>query len=451
MGDMQQNSPIGQENDSLQPRLEVSIVGGGIIGVITALGLLHRGMHVTIYERVEKFEEVGAAIAFTGVARECMQRLNPSVLEALARVGRSSPHERQRYWDGFHPRTKESAMQEESSLLFDVPEGDLAYWACLRSHFLNGMVGLLPEGTVQFGKQVVNYTEGGGSDKVVLHFADGTTAGADVVIGCDGIHSATRKLLLGKGHPASNPTYTHKTFFRALVPFPGALAALGADKANDCCIHVGPDAHVISFPTNDGKMYNIFIATHDPQEWSDPYTMTAMSTREELSSALQSWGPHIAEIIGLLPENIIKYGAFDMAENPAPTYASGRVCVAGDAAHASSPFHGAGACMGVEDALVLAELLGHVQSLPVSARPRCLSAALQTYSAVRIERTQWLVQSSRDICDIYQWRYHGTGEDSAKCKAEFDWRGKKIGHFDVDAMVAESRTEYEKLAASAVH
>jgi salicylate hydroxylase len=69
-----------------------------------------------------------------------------------------------------------------------------------------------------------------------------------LVIGCDGIHSVTRKLLLGKEHPASNPSYTHKTVFRALVPFPGAIAALGADKASDYCLHLGPDAHMISFP-----------------------------------------------------------------------------------------------------------------------------------------------------------------------------------------------------------
>lgn len=69
-----------------------------------------------------------------------------------------------------------------------------------------------------------------------------------LVIGCDGIHSATRKLLLGADHPAAKPGYTHKIVFRAIVPFPGAVDALGADKANDYCLHLGPDAHMISFP-----------------------------------------------------------------------------------------------------------------------------------------------------------------------------------------------------------
>lgn len=442
MGDTRQNG-FGVANDSTRPPLDVAIVGGGIIGVVVALGFLHRGMRVTVYERASTFHEIGAAIAFTGVARECMQRLNPDMHEVLRQVGRKSPHEKVRYWDGFNPRTKEAAEMEETSLLFDVPEGDLAFWACLRSHFLLGMAAQLPKGTMQFGKQLVEYVDAEGSDKVVLRFEDGTTAESDVLIGCDGIHSATRKLLLGADHPASKPSYTHKTVFRAIVPFADAVAALGSDKANDYCLHLGPDAHMISFPVNNNQMYNVFLAIHDYGEWKDPYAMTAPSTRDEILAALHGWGPHVREVVGLMPEKLIKYGVFDMADNPAPTYASGRVCLAGDAAHASSPFHGAGACMGVEDALVLGELLDQVQHLGVSARPRALKAALQAFSAVRLERSQWLVQSSRDMGDIYEWRYPTTGKDSAKCKAEFERRARKIWDFDVDSMVAESKREYE--------
>lgn len=92
-----------------EPPLDVAIVGGGIIGVITALGLLHRGMRVTIYERAAKWPDIGAAFAFTGVARECMQSMDPKILEALGRVAHRSPAETVRYWDGFHPRTKQAA------------------------------------------------------------------------------------------------------------------------------------------------------------------------------------------------------------------------------------------------------------------------------------------------------------------------------------------------------
>jgi salicylate hydroxylase len=191
-------------------------------------------------------------------------------------------------------------------------------------------------------------------------------------------------------------------------------------------------------------VFNLLIAVHDPDEWPHPTTMTVRSTRQEASVALRGWGPQMADIVGLFPEELTKYGVFDMADNPPPSYASGRVCVAGDAAHASSPFHGAGVCMGVEDALVLAELLADVQRLPVDARPASLTAALQAYSAVRMPRTRWCMQSSRDMGDIWEWRYSATGQDGVKIKAEFEARARKIWDFDVDAMVSEARLEYER-------
>lgn len=190
-------------------------------------------------------------------------------------------------------------------------------------------------------------------------------------------------------------------------------------------------------------MSNIFFAIHDHGEWQEPSSMTAPSKRDEVSTALQSWGPHIREAILLLPETLTMYGVFDLADNPPPTYASGRVCIAGDAAHASSPFHGAGVGMGVEDALVLSELLSDVQDLAVADRLRSLPAALEAYSAVRMERTRWLMQSARDMGDILEWRYAATGQDSAKIKTEFEGRARKIWDFDVDKMVVESRREYE--------
>lgn len=68
------------------------------------------------------------------------------------------------------------------------------------------------------------------------------------VIGCDGIRSRTRQLLLGEDNPASYASYTHKVSYRAVVPIAGAIAALGDDKANNQCAHMGPNAHAVSYP-----------------------------------------------------------------------------------------------------------------------------------------------------------------------------------------------------------
>lgn len=53
------------------------------------------------------------------------------------------------------------------------------------------------------------------------------------------------------------------------------------------------------------------------------------SSRDEVQNALQSWGPHVTELLMHLPEKVSKWAIFDMADHPAATYASGRIAVAG--------------------------------------------------------------------------------------------------------------------------
>jgi salicylate hydroxylase len=190
---------------------------------------------------------------------------------------------------------------------------------------------------------------------------------------------------------------------------------------------------------------NVFIFLHDPKPWPDPHKMTLEVEKSEIIPALSKWGPGIRDLVEKLPEKVFKWAIFDMADNPADTFARGRVALVGDAAHASSPFHGAGACMGVEDALVLVSVLEKALSNTNRlSKAQAVTAALQAYSAVRLERSQWLVSSSRDMGEIYQWRYPATGSDPAKIKAETESRSKKIWDYDVDQMVAEAKQECER-------
>lgn len=171
------------------------------------------------------------------------------------------------------------------------------------------------------------------------------------------------------------------------------------------------------------------------------------ATRDEVKQHLCKWGPGIREIVEALPEHLTKWGIFDMAENPASTYARGRVCISGDAAHASSPFLGAGAGMGVEDALVLATVLdlatASIRGRGLRIKTSAISAAFQAYSAVRLSRSQWLVRSSREMGELYQWRHPEAGRDPERCRAELESSTRMIWDFDVDGMVAETARRFE--------
>ncbi|KAI0198026.1 hypothetical protein F4808DRAFT_452250 [Astrocystis sublimbata] len=430
--------------------INVAIVGGGIIGVIAALGLQRRGMRVTIYERARTWHKTGVGFAFTSAARDCMKALDPCILDALLRVGEENKHDFNRWWDGFSPKTKAEAESEDNSLLFQVPARDAAYIGCLRSHLQLEMATQLPEGVAQFGKQLESCFDNEGSGKVVLRFVDGETAEADLVIGCDGINSTVRKILLGLDSASAYPGYTHIVAYRTVVPVASVSSALGQDKSNTACMHLGPDAVVVSYPVNKGLLLNISILVHDPNEWPDAEKTTASATRDEVKAVVKDWGPHVRQLVDLLPETLTKWAIFDTGDNPAPTYARGRICIAGDAAHASSPPLGAGACMGVEDALVLAETL--TTALKAGATPdkrAAISTALQAYSSVRMERSQWLVQASREAGNIYQWRHPVAGREAAKCEAAYKPLARKVWDFSVDEMIGDARATCQNMLSGA--
>jgi len=231
------------------PSLEVAIVGGGIIGVMMALGLHRRGIKAVIYERAPSWHEVSAGFAFTGAGRECMQRLDPGILEVLSSISQKTDASTSNsYWDAYHPQTRQDAEDESKALLFRTPNNKLLFWGCVRSQLLLGMAALLPDGAVRFGKQLVSYDDGDECAKVILHFEDGSTAEAHALLGCDGIHSTTRKVLLGADHPASRPGYTHIAAYRTMVPIDVGIAALGEKVAKSGCMHCGPDACLMSYP-----------------------------------------------------------------------------------------------------------------------------------------------------------------------------------------------------------
>jgi salicylate hydroxylase len=137
-----------------------------------------------------------------------------------------------------------------------------------------------------------------------------------------------------------------------------------------------------------------------------------------------------------------------MNNHPAHTYTKGRVAVCGDAAHASSPYHGAGAGFAIEDALVLAELIQKADNLlgagsgsSGKSMAEIIKAALETYSEVRLERTQWLVEGSRYMGEVYQLQH---GRDRERIKEEIDWRSHRIWDYDVGKMVVDATTKLEK-------
>lgn len=264
----------------------------------------------------------------------------------------------------------------------------------------------------------------------------------EVVIACDGIRSRIRELLFT---PAYNAQYTHQLAFRGLVPMDAAIQKLSRYRALRQHMHCGPNAHVMHFPVAKQQLMNVVAFVPDPEEWSRT-SMTAPAQKSEVVEAFRAWSPFVRAVIDLLPEELDKWAVFDTYERPVPKYAERRVALAGDAAHASAPHHGAGAGMGVEDALALMAALtrARVDVDRGVAVGKTLEAALKAYSKARYERSQWLVKSSRQVGWTYEWMAADIGGDMDRAFADIRDRSHQVWHFDVEAMVAEVEREYHR-------
>ncbi|KAG8163817.1 hypothetical protein KVR01_005735 [Diaporthe batatas] len=445
-------------NDSPEGNLEIGIVGGGIVGLILALGLTRRKTAVRVYEQAAGFREIGAGIAFSACARHCMDLVNPAILQALGRCGAvpvsdaDDEDDYLRWIDGFnHHRSEDPAYQRPLAQI-----GGAGFRGFRRDQFLEELVKEVPPGVIELGKRLKKIDENPDNGRVVLTFCDGTSDELDAVIGCDGIKSTTRKHMLGPKNPASYAQYTHKVAYRGLVPMDRATAVLGAWKANNFHHHVGPGAHLTHYPVANNTALNVVVFLSDDEPWpsSDDNSMVSEGTRDEVQAALKDWHPTVLGLVGLLPEKLIKWALFDLGDFPVPRYNDGTVCLAGDAAHASSPHHGASACLGVEDALCLTTLLNRVvetANAKGSAGERselraALETAFETFDNLRRKRTQWLVNSSRRVCDLYhqaEWADPKRWAKADTCFEELRDRSYKIWNFDADNMVRQSVAEYD--------
>jgi salicylate hydroxylase len=205
----------------------------------------------------------------------------------------------------------------------------------------------------------------------------------------------------------------------------------------------GPGAHIITYPIAKGTLINALAVVEDDNPW--PFeNSTAPGRKEEAAAAFRGWRPTARAIIDLFPEEMNRWAIFDMDDHPAPTYVRGAIAMAGDAAHATGPHLGAGAAMGIEDALALSAALETAQAslqTPGADKGRAVRAALRVFDESRRERSQWLVHHTRDSVDLFQWRDPEVSRDPERFGHEITWRFHRIWNYDLDAMVAQVRSD----------
>ncbi|KAL5333063.1 hypothetical protein BJX70DRAFT_392466 [Aspergillus crustosus] len=363
--------------------ISIAIVGSGIIDTVLALD-------IKIYEHSPSHRILGAGISFTANARKCLSSLLDPRLEdcvtAIASLNgeyTDRPNNHMHFVDGY------TTHDHDSSVSHRIPKPGVS-----SGGVLEGVMRVLPGSVVEFGSRVEGMIEPDPSQ--------------------DAESSGKIKLMTAEADIA-NPTYTHKFAYRGLVLSSLAKTHLGPSLALNQHKYGGPHAHVLTFLVAKQTLLNIVAFVHDPDDWPLQRSMTQPADKIDLKRAIEGCGPS---------QGLGKWVVFDMYDYPVDTYSKGRVCVAGDAAHASSPHHGAGAGLGE-----IGEGKGDKITVP--------EKALRVFSDVRYEKSQWLVRSSREVCETYEWANSECGKDLDKGFEAVKERSHKIWYFDIEGMIAE--------------
>lgn len=360
--------------------LKIAICGGGIGGLSAAIALGDLGAEVTVFEKARAFNRVGADINLTPNAVFALDRLG--VGEVLRRTAARPTYRISR--DGITgEETSRLPMSTAAEEKYGAPQLTIH-----RADLLDALKDRLAPGTLHLGKTATGVSAEG--DMARLALDDGSTTAFDVVVGADGIHSAIRTALWGE----DTPTYTGMVSYRGVFPRDAAPDLPDLDAFTkwwgEC-----PEKQIVVFPLTGG--HEIFVFATLPQtDWSEE-GWTLPGDPEELRSAYANFHAGARAILDRVTE--VTRSALHVRD-PMPQWARGHVTLLGDAAHPMVPFMAQGACMAIEDAVVLARALD-------GAGPGDVPEALARYEAERKPRTKLVQEASL----ANEWLKKGSNAD----------------------------------------
>jgi 2-polyprenyl-6-methoxyphenol hydroxylase-like FAD-dependent oxidoreductase len=339
----------------------ILIIGGGIGGLSSAIALRQRGFDVDVIER-----EVNWAVSGVGILQQS------NVVRVMSQLGLLDDYVATGFGfdavEFFNAAGRRVATVPAPRLVPDYPAmigiGRVAVNKLLGRHAISAGA------KVRLGVTATALIDDGA--RVTASFSDASIARYDLVIGADGIHSATRSLIFPDAQP---PSHTGQSVWRYNFHRPAELVNLSIfDQPN----------RIGLAPISQDTMY-MFLNT---QESADRrYGVGELATAMRVY--LKGTCPQIEALSSqITDDNAVNYKPIEWILMKGDWH-KGRIVLLGDAVHATTPHLAQGAGMAVEDSVVLAEEL---------ARHDHPETAFKEFRARRFERCRYIVETSVAIC-----------------------------------------------------
>ncbi|EMC92856.1 hypothetical protein BAUCODRAFT_27183 [Baudoinia panamericana UAMH 10762] len=371
----------------------IAVVGGGIGGLFATLAIHHHcsaagvPVRIDVYEQAAQYKEIGAGVGLGVNAARLIHKLGfGDKLNAIAghRTG---------VWITFR-------RFDNSEEVVTIPVNDnqtIRQAPCARSALLDLLKGTVEarEAATLHTKKSCRRVEDLG-DAVRIHFEDSTTAEADIVIACDGIHSPIRNQF-----HVDKPIFSGTIAYRGVIPIPSPSSWPFSSYS---VLWLAKHKHFLVFPISGNTELNIVaFVTKSPSETADvKESWTSVCDRKDVEEDYAGFDDVVQKVISLLPEQPSKWKITDREPLDCWQYMGGKVLLLGDAAHAMLPHLGAGAGQAIEDGWVLGRALSEHLSGSGNKHFASLASTAQLYQDVRLPRAQKTQKTSRMAGDTYE-------------------------------------------------
>jgi salicylate hydroxylase len=371
----------------------ISIVGGGIGGLSAALALQHFGFRVSVFEKTRELREIGAGVVITPNAMHALNFLGVGE-QVSNEAGPTEAYLIRHFQTGEVIKVRANGtdyVERFGATYHQVHRADLH--ATLAAAILRN-----DPDCVFLDHCFETLTQN--SEQVAAKFTNGKTYTSDVLIGCDGGASKARACVFGD----EVVNYTGQVAFRALLP----MANLPASIAKmPYAMFVGLNRALLHYPLRHRTVMNVISMAREPRWQEEGWAIPA--TIEEVAGLHGDFHPDALDLfLAISPGTLFKWGLRD--REPLQQYSKGRVTMLGDAAHPMTPFLGQGACIAIEDAMVLGRAF---------AAASTFAEAFGIYENTRKERANGVQLASRQQADEIQ----GATKRGANPGANADDRG----------------------------
>lgn len=351
----------------------VLVCGGGIGGLAAALVLARQGHRVEVFEQSDAFREIGAGI-----------QIGPNAFRMFEHLGLTGAIDHVAYYPGNlymrDVRTGEVVTRVPVSATaqgtFGYPYGVIyrvdLHAALLEACAAQPSVGLYTRAKLEHFTQDAN--------SVAVTLADGRRFQGAALIGADGLWSTVRQQIVADGAPR----VSGHVAYRAVLPASEVPRHLFSP---DVVLWGGEKTHLVHYPLRRGELFNLVAVFHSglyEEGWNvfgDPHEL-----HERFADAV---GP-VRELLGKI-ETWKMWVLCD--REPVKEWSRGRVTLVGDAAHPMLQYLAQGACMAIEDAVVLGAALERSRG--------DFAGAFLEYQRVRYLRTGRVQLTARFYGDIY--------------------------------------------------